>query len=213
MKHLKELLKIGGALTALMLLSLIGAEVAVSVTAAGKLYDSVQDIPANRVGILLGTSKRVSNGHQNLYYTYRIHAAVELFQAGKIEFILVSGDNATPYYDEPTTMKKDLVARGIPRERIFSDYAGFRTLDSIVRSKAVFGQDKITVISQPFHNERALFIAANKEIDAIAFNARDVSPQHGMKVRIREQLARVKVLWDLLVGVEPKFYGDPIVIQ
>lgn len=213
MKRLKFLLKIFAVLAGLVILSLIGSEMAVSMTASEDLYDSVESIPSNRVGILLGTSKRVSSGNQNLYYNYRIDAAVKLFEAGKIEYILVSGDNATRYYDEPTTMKKDLVARGVPSEKIFLDYAGFRTLDSIVRSKAVFGQEKITVISQPFHNERALFIAANKDIDAIAFNAQDVSAQYGMKVRVREQLARVKVMWDLLVGVEPKFYGDPVVIQ
>lgn len=213
MKRLKFLLKIFGILFGLIILSLIGSELIVSLTTSDKLFDSVQDIPENKVGLVLGTSNKLVNGNQNLYYKYRIDAAVALFKAGKIEYILVSGDNATMYYNEPTTMQKDLVERGIPEDRIFLDYAGFRTLDSIVRSKEVFGQSSITVISQPFHNERAVFIAGNKGIEAIGFNARDVSRKYGIKVRIREQLARVKVMWDLLAGVEPKFLGDPVMIE
>lgn len=213
MKRLKFLLKIFGILAGLIILSLIGSELIVSMSTSDKLFDSVQEIPKNKVGLVLGTSNRLVNGNQNLYYKYRIDAAVELFKSGKIEYILVSGDNATMYYNEPTTMQKDLVERGIPEDRIFLDYAGFRTLDSIVRSKEVFGQSSITVISQPFHNERAVFIAGNKEIEAVGFNARDVSRKYGVKVRIREQLARVKVMWDLVVGVEPKFLGDPVLIE
>lgn len=213
MKRLKFLLKLFGALTGLIILSLIGSELIVSLTTSDKLFDSVQDIPQNKVGLVLGTSNRLVNGTQNLYYKYRIDAAVALFKAGKIEYILVSGDNGTMYYNEPTTMQKDLVERGIPEDRIFLDYAGFRTLDSIVRSKEVFGQASITVISQPFHNERAVFIAGNKGIEAIGFNARDVSRKYGIKVRVREQLARVLVMWDLIVGVEPKFLGDPVLIE
>lgn len=213
MKRLKFLLKIFGVITGLILLSLIGSELIVSLSTDDQLYDSVQDIPKNKVGLVLGTSNRLVNGNKNLYYTYRIDAAVALFTSGKIEYILVSGDNSTRYYDEPTTMQNDLIARGIPADRIFMDYAGFRTLDSIVRSKEVFGQTSITVISQPFHNARAVFIAGNKGIEAIGFNARDVSRKYGLKVRAREQLARVKVMWDLLVGVEPKFLGDPVLIQ
>lgn len=185
----------------------------VTVKAKNQIYNSVSDIPHNKVGLLLGTSKYAYSGNINLYYQYRINAAVELFNAGKIDFILVSGDNSTMSYDEPTTFKKDLIARGIPEDKIHLDYAGFRTLDSVVRSKAVFGQEAITIISQQFHNERALFLANRKGIKAVAFNAQDVNSSYGFKTLQREKLARVKMILDLMQGKKPKFLGDKIEIE
>jgi SanA protein len=181
--------------------------------AYGKTYDAVTEIPSNKVGLLLGTGKFVHKGRVNLYYQYRIEAAVALFQAGKIEFILVSGDNSRKEYDEPTTIKQDLISKGIPAEKIFLDYAGFRTLDSVVRSKAIFGQEKLTIISQPFHNERAIYIASGKGIQAIGYNAKDVSGRYGYKVMLREKLARNKMMLDLIFGKKPKYLGDEIIIE
>lgn len=182
-------------------------------TAKGKIYSSTEETPKNKVGLLLGTSKYVIGGRINLYYQYRIEAAVKLFEAGKIDFILVSGDNSLKEYDEPTTIKKDLVKMGIPPSKIFLDYAGFRTLDSVVRSRVIFGQENITVISQQFHNERAIYIATSKGINAVGFNAQDVSEAYGFKTRLRERFARVKMMMDLVFGKEPKFYGEKISIQ
>lgn len=176
-------------------------------------FSETSEIPENKVGLLLGTSKWLFNGHNNLYYIYRINATVELFESGKIKYVLISGDNGTKKYDEPTMMKKDLISRGIPKDKIFLDYAGFRTLDSVVRAKEIFGQESITIISQPFHTERAIFIAQNKGVKAVGFNAKDVTKKYGLKVQIREKLARVKMLIDLLIGVQPKFLGDKITIQ
>lgn len=123
------------------------------------LYDQVETIPENRVGLLLGTSPKLRGGRPNLYFNYRITAAVELFQAGKISRILVSGDNRRMNYNEPVEMRKALIAHGIPDSVIVMDFAGIRTLDSVIRAKKVFGQDRFTIISQRFHNERALYIA------------------------------------------------------
>jgi len=179
---------------------------------ADKVYNSTKDIPANKVGLLLGTIKTLSNGNVNLYYKYRINAALELYRAGKIRYVLVSGDNSRAEYDESTTMKNDLVAGGIPESKIFLDYAGFRTLDSVVRSKEVFGQESITCISQQFHNERAIFIAKNKGINAIGYNAKDVSYRYDKKTKFREKLARIKMVLDLIVGKQPKFLGEKVLI-
>lgn len=176
-------------------------------------FSNIEKVPKNKVGLLLGTSKFLRNKQQNLYYKHRIEAAVRLFENGKIEFVLISGDNATKYYDEPTTMKKDLLLAGVPEEKIILDYAGFRTLDSVVRSKAVFGEDSITVISQQFHNERALYIAEHFDINAVGFNAKGVSSSYGFKTQVREVLARTKMVIDLIFGVEPKFYGEKIEIH
>jgi SanA protein len=178
-----------------------------------QLYSDVYSIPANKVGLLLGTSKFLPNGLLNPYYEYRIEAALTLYRSGKIQYILVSGDNSTEHYNEPDKMKRDLIARGVPANKIFTDYAGFRTLDSIVRCKEVFGEDHITIISQPFHNERALFIANRKGITAIAFNAVDVNAENGFKVLMREKMARVKMLFDLLLNIKPKYYGPKISIH
>jgi SanA protein len=177
------------------------------------VYSKINDLPKNKVGLLLGTSKYMAKGGINLYYAYRIDAAVALFKAGKIDYILVSGDNGSEYYDEPTTFKGDLIKRGIPEDRIVLDFAGFRTLDSVVRAKEVFGQDAFTIISQKFHNERAIYLAKNFKIDAIAFNAKDVGNLYGLRTRGREYLARVKASIDVLFNVQPKFLGEKIQIE
>ncbi|PWK25122.1 SanA protein [Maribacter polysiphoniae] len=181
--------------------------------AKGKTYSSLNTIPKNRVGLVLGTAKKLMGGQPNPYYSNRIKATVELYNSNKIDFVLVSGDNETVYYNEPTTIKKDLIDQGIPQERIYLDYAGFRTLDSMVRANVVFGLESVTVISQKFHNERAIYIAGQKGLDAIGYNALDVPGKGGLKVQIREYFARVKVFIDLLLKTEPKFYGNTIEIK
>ena len=182
-------------------------------TASQEIFSNIENLPDNKVGLLLGTRKTLASGYPNLYYTYRIDAAEKLFKMGKIKYLLISGDNSTKKYDEPTDMRDDLVARGIPIEKIYLDYAGFRTLDSVVRANKIFGQKKLTIISQPFHNERAIFISNKKGINSVGFNAKDVSIRYGIKTMIREKLARVKMLIDLMFGVQPKFLGDKIDIK
>lgn len=171
------------------------------------IYDDLSAIPKNKVGLLLGTGKYAASGNINLFYKYRIDTAVKLYKAGKIEYILVSGDNSTKDYDEPSDFKNDLIAKGIPEENIFLDYAGFRTLDSVVRAKEIFGQTSITFISQKFHNQRAIYIAKHHNINAIGFNAKDVYKSH-----FREYLARSKASLDLVFNIQPKFLGNPIKI-
>ena len=186
----------------------------VSDTTRKQTYTSIDSIPANKVGLLLGTSKYIRKGVINPYYQYRIDAAVALYKSGKILYILISGDNETAYYNEPATMKRDLIARGVQESCIVLDYAGLRTLDSILRCRDIFGEDHITIISQPFHNERALFIANHKGVTAIAYNAQDVAKEDGLKVQVREKLARVKMLFDLVLNKQPKYHhGDKIEIN
>ncbi|XZF13879.1 SanA/YdcF family protein [Chitinophagaceae bacterium MMS25-I14] len=175
-----------------------------------QLYNDIKTLRGNKIGLLLGTSKTVKNGWENLFYKYRIEATVALFKAGKIQCVLISGDNSREAYNEPETMMHDLVAAGVPADKIFLDYAGFRTLDSIVRCKDIFGANDITIISQPFHNERALFLANHKGLHAIAFNAQDVPAKYGIRVALREKLARVKMLMDLWLGKQPKFAGPKV---
>ena len=201
------------ALTAILLcIIIVATDFRISHKAEGYLYSTVTNIPKNKVGLLLGTSKFIAKGGINPYYTYRVDAAITLFKAGKIDYILISGDNSHISYNEPDTFKRDLIRRGIPEDKIVLDYAGFRTLDSVIRAKEVFGQDSITIISQEFHNQRAIYIAQHYDIDAIAFNAKDVGNRYGLKTRLREYLARSKASLDMLFNVRPKFLGEKIPI-
>jgi SanA protein len=182
--------------------------------AIGKLYTDVKTIPYNRVGLLLGTNKYIANGRDNPYYYYRIKAAVELIKQGRIKYIIASGDNGEADYNEPWAMRKDLIKAGVDSSIIFLDYAGFRTFDSIVRLKDIFGQDSVTVISQPFHNERAIYIAYREGIHAIGYNAMDVGAgnSEGFRTQLREKFARVKVFLDFWFGKEPRFLGTKVII-
>jgi SanA protein len=175
-------------------------------------YDSVKAIASNDVGLLLGTSKAAKGG-MNLFFKYRIEAAASLFFEGKIKHIIVSGDNHIAYYNEPEEMKNELIKLGVPDSCITLDYAGFRTLDSVVRCEKVFGQKKFTIISQLFHNERALFIAKKSGLDCIAFNAKDVPGNYGIKTSIREYFARGICVLDIyILNTEPKFLGTKVEI-
>ncbi|WP_288317118.1 ElyC/SanA/YdcF family protein [uncultured Muribaculum sp.] len=182
--------------------------------ADNRLYSDVKQIPHNKVGLLLGTAPVTPWGVHNNYYDYRINAAIELFKAGKIDYILVSGDNHSTDYDEPSCMRDSLLVKGVPKDKIILDYAGFRTLDSVVRAKEIFGQDSITIISQSFHNERALYLAKHYGIEAVGYNAKDVEYwKKKLKIHGREYLARVKMFIDLYTGKQPKFLGEKIKIE
>ena len=209
----KKFFKIFGWLVVIPLLVILLCNFTISSAANGKTFSQVEEVVKNKVGLVLGTAKKLVGGQPNPYYSHRISATIALFKAGKIEYVLVSGDNATKYYNEPMAIMKDLIAGGIPVEKIFLDYAGFRTLDSMVRAKEVFGLERVTVISQKFHNERAIYLAEKKGLTAIGFNAKDVSGNSGLKVRLREYLARVKVFIDLIFNTQPKFYGERIEIK
>ena len=175
------------------------------------IYTDLYSLPHNKVGLVLGTSKRLRNGNSNPYFDNRIRAAAELYFAGKIEKIVLSGDNGSSYYNEPMDMKKALLRYGVKSDDIYLDFAGFRTLDSVIRCNKIFGQTTFTVISQEFHNKRALFIARNAGLKTIAYNALDLeSPQ----MQLRESLARAKAVLDIFVLEEqPRFLGEQITIK
>ena len=212
-KIMKKKKRIISSLLGLLIVSAIAVylcDAAIKKSAKGKVYTSVDDIPYSRVGLLLGTARNTKRkGFMNPYYKYRIKAATDLMKAGKIKYLVISGDNGRKEYNEPEMMRDDLIKAGIDSSSIYLDYAGFRTFDSMVRLKEVFGQDSVTVISQLFHNERALFIASKEGIVANGFNAKD---GYAEGVMLREKLARVKVFVDYLIATKPKFLGKKIVI-
>jgi SanA protein len=176
-----------------------------------QVYRTLEDLPYRDVGVVLGTSRRTRDGRENLYFRYRINAVVELYQQGKIRHILVSGDNKTRDYDEPNDMRYALISSGIPKSAITRDFAGFRTLDSIVRARDVFGLKGFTVISQEYHDYRALFIARHEGLDAVAYCARDVeAPEFRLRNAAREVVARAMAVVDLyILRTRPRFPGPP----
>ncbi len=177
--------------------------------AEGRCFDSVTDIPARRVGVVLGTSKYIPGGGPNQHYRNRMDGAAKLFHAGKVEYLLLSGDNSTKEYNEPAMMRKDLIERGVPEDRLVPDYAGVRTLDSVVRAGEVFGLREFTVISQRFHNERAIYIARHRDLDVIGFDAEDVSFWHRVRSMIRERFARIQAVLDVTnLNRQPRFSGE-----
>ncbi len=197
----------------LAILAIILSNVHINYKAKDKLYDNLTEIPKNRVGLVLGTSKFVDNNTINLYYKYRLEAAYSLYKNKKIEIILISGDNSTVNYNEPSAFKQDLINLGVPEEKIILDYAGFRTLDSIIRAKKIFGLDHFTIISQLFHNQRAIYLAQCHDLNVIAFNAKDVTNRYGLRTQIREYLARTKAILDIIINTQPKFLGPKINLQ
>jgi len=177
------------------------------------IYNNAADIPAPKTALVLGTARYVA-GRQNLYFIYRIQAAKELYEAGKVKVFVVSGDNRTKDYNEAQDMHDALVEAGVPDSIIHMDYAGLRTLDSVVRMNKIFGQDSFIIVSQRFHNERAIFIARQKGLDAIGYNAKDLQLNRwSLKTKIREILARVKVFADIVTNKQPRHLGEPIHID
>ena len=197
----------------LVIIFTVFANVKVERAAAGKIYTSVDSVPHNKVALLLGTNPLNKWGRPNSYFTNRIKTASELYKAGKVDYIIASGDNHTKDYDEPTAMRDSLMAQGVPEDRIILDFAGFRTLDSVVRAKEIFGCDSLTIISQADHNARALYLAEANGIESVAVSA---PLRAGKWVRtrlaIREWLARDKMMLDIWFGKQPHFLGERIEI-
>ncbi|WP_297277262.1 ElyC/SanA/YdcF family protein [uncultured Brachyspira sp.] len=192
---------------------MIVSYLSVSIYSRKYIYSSLEEIPYNDVALVLGTSKYLYNGQINMYFKFRMDAAYELYKSGKVKFILVSGDNRYRSYNEPRQMRLDLIRLGVDKKHIFLDFAGFRTRDSIIRANKVFELSNFTIVSQPFHNERAILIARQKKINAIAYNAHNVRKLYRIRQFPRELGARALMFIDILLNRPPKFYGDTIKIE
>ena len=195
---------------------LFWADRACQSAARGRVFRSVEEVPHNEVALVLGTAKTTLSGGENLHFNQRIEAAAALYRCGKVKHLLVSGDNHITGYDEPTDMRDALVAAGVPAQAITCDYAGFRTLDSVMRAKSVFGLTNFTIVSEEFHCPRALWIARRHDLNVVAFAAPDLSLRWSVRVKLREVLARAWCGIDLFVLHRgPRFPGppDPIVVS
>ncbi|CAM2834382.1 ElyC/SanA/YdcF family protein [Vibrio mytili] len=197
-----------------LFVSVIAIDRWVVLQAKDKIFTDYNQLPQHEVAVVLGTSKYIGKT-LNTYYTHRINAAIDLYDKGKVKQFLLSGDNAHRSYNEPWTMKRDLLKANVPEQFIHLDYAGFRTLDSIVRAKKIFASERFLIVTQRFHCERALFIADAYNIDAQCFAV--AGPEANTQIvsmRMRELLARVKAFLDLyIINTQPRFLGpkEPII--
>jgi len=199
------------AAAALFLLMIGGASAWVKVSALGRTYDDPETMPHRSVGLLLGCPRIIQHGRRNLFFRYRIEAAARLFQAGKVDYLLLSGDNFSPGCTETDDMQEALIEAGVPARKIYCDFEGLRTLDSVVRARKIFGQTELTIISQKFHNERAIFLAEHRGLDAIGFNAQTPGGYRGFMSLCREQFARVRAVLDAeLLDTQPKLLGEKV---
>lgn len=187
---------------------LVLGDQSVAHNAKGQLYENLDSIPHRKVGLILGTSPISTwNGRRNYYFDYRIKAGADLYNAGMVDWLVVSGGdyrNSENGYDEPIAMRDSLIKQGVDSARIVLDYDGTRTLNSIAKIRDVYCQDSIIIISQKYHNERALYQAKHLGIDAIAFNAKTPGRRTSwLRNRGREVLARVKLFMDVARGLHP----------
>ncbi|MBU1368524.1 MAG: YdcF family protein [Bacteroidetes bacterium] len=214
MKGFRKFLSFIFSLIGLIVVATILVNFWVTYSSSKQIADKLEDLPFRKTGLLLGTSKYTVSGNINPFYKYRIEAALKLLEAGKIEYLIVSGDNRHASYNEPRYMMKDLLEAGIPEKKLIPDYAGFRTFDSVIRSNKIFSQDSITIISQAFHLERAIYIAGHNGIFAYGFVADFPQHQGAFQVLIREYLARVRMMLDIYVlKTEPHFLGDKVEVD
>jgi SanA protein len=194
-KHFKKFTKWTIALSFFLLMGVLLANIWIVISTEEKNYYNIRNMPSNDVGLVLGTSRAIHGGKENMFFRYRMEAAARLYKEGKIKFLILSGNHDSVFYNEPNDMKKALMSLGVPENVMTLDFAGFRTYDSIIRCKEVFNQSKFTIISQPTHNARALFLADQLGIDAVAFAAQDVPS--GYKTYLREYFARPKAILDV----------------
>jgi SanA protein len=178
------------------------------------ITDNLNELPDVETALLLGTSRYNVEGGVNLFFKYRMEAAYKLYKAKKIKHFLVSGDNSEFSYNEPREMRRYLIQMGIPDSIITLDYAGFRTLDSVVRAKKIFGLKNTIIISQKFHLQRAIFISKIFGLNSYGFMAQDVPSQYSVKTYIREIFAKTKAILDIYVlRQEPKYLGEKEIIE
>ena len=209
----RRVLRTGLILFALAVTFVITANLWVIHQARGAIISRVDALPSNDVALVLGSSRYVGKW-LNPFFEGRMDAAAQLYHEGKVRHLLLSGDNSRKGYDEPTWMHDALVARGVPDSAITLDYAGFRTLDSMARAKAVFGLQRFTIVTDDFHQARAIFLARAHGLDVVGFQSGPVPLKWSVRTRTRELVSRVAACLDVYVlHTKPHFYGPPVEIH
>ena len=179
------------------------------------LYADWAFLPNNEVGLVLGTSAYTDDGENSPFFDGRIRAAAELYQLGKVKRLVVSGANPDASYNEPRKMYQALIKLGVPATAIKMDFAGVRTLDSVLRAQAVWGQTRYTVITQKFHAYRAVFLGRKMGMTPVAYVARigKSGDEFGRRNPLREIFARAWAVLDLFANTQPKFDAAPEMLE
>ena len=209
-KIAKIIVWLGGIMAVICIAIMLICNQIVVNNAKGKVFSEIDSIEYNKVGLLLGTTPKARFDRiTNYFFIYRVDAAEQLYKAGKIEKILISGDeHSLDGVNEPECMRDSLVARGIPASDIILDGKGYRTICSVVNAYKVYGLKSFTIISQKFHNERAIYQAEHLGLDVEniqAYNAKDPKSRRAYLTTIREYFARVKMFLDLLTSDNIKY--------
>ena len=176
---------------------LVGLNIWMILSTKDRIYDSVEEVSFNEVGLVLGTSNRTQNGGENKFFKGRMKAAAQLVKAEKVDRLIVSGDNRSKYYNEPVMMQSALIELGVPKDKIILDAGGFRTIESIKNAKQEFGLTNLTIITQEFHGYRALFISDYFQLNALVMRTERLPIKESGNVRLREFFARIKAFADL----------------
>lgn len=201
-----------GALALVLSLLSWAAERRLEALAAPYIASDPARLPEIPVALVLGAAPIGPEGGPNRYFVYRLDAAAALYKAGKVKYLLVSGDNSRVGYDEPTAMRAGLIERGVPAEAIYRDFAGLRTLDSVLRAESVFGQTRLIIVSQRFHLSRAIFLAREQGIDAWGFEARDVARAYSLITELRRYPSALRAFFDVWFDTPARYSGKPIVV-
>lgn len=205
--RLRRLLLLMAALLTAWIVYTVLAQWWVFATSSRWVYQRVEDVPTAPVGIVFG-AKVYESGALSPVLEARVRAAVDLYHAGKVRKLLMTGDNGRASYDEVTAMKRRAVALGVPAVDVVRDFAGFRTYDSCYRAREIFGVDRAVLVTQAFHLNRAVFLARRLGIDAVGFAAPPGMPDYMIRAsERRELLARAAAVSDTLLHRRPKYLG------
>jgi SanA protein len=208
----------GGRVLITALVSLVVLVVGAMVAAWWWLDSASEPFAADRpetaqtaeVALVLGAAPFLDDGRPNRFFEHRLDAAADLHRAGKVKFLLVSGDSVHPSYDETTAMKRGLVKRGVPAEVVYRDPAGVRTLDSVLRARDLYGMRRMVIVSQDFHVRRAVWLAREHGIEAFGLDAQGVSPFDALDSWARQFPSALKAVLDIWTGSVARYRGKPV---
>ena len=192
-------------------LTVAALNVWVELRASGRITAEAAAVPEAPVALVMGTSRLAPSGRINRHWQGRMDAAAALYKAGKVKHVIVSGDNRTADYNEPRDMRDALVERGVPTAAVTMDFAGLRTLDSVIRAGEIFGVKRCVIVTDDFHLPRALWLADRHGLETTGFCGPPLPWELSGKSRVREWLARVKAAgeeWILNRGA--KHYGERV---
>jgi SanA protein len=212
MRVILGLVLLGGALALLFVVAAWLAERRLERFAAPYLAGDPAALPEVAVALVLGAAPIGPEGGPNRYLEYRLDAAAALWRAGKVKFLLASGDRRGAGYDEPTAMRAGLIARGVPAQAIYRDFAGVRTRDSVLRAHSVFGQQRLIIVSQGFHAARAVFLARREGVEAWGLQARDVDRAYSIFTELRRYPSALRAYYDVWFDTPPRHAGSAIAI-